>query len=175
MSTTLRIRKAAQCIGLAAAISAALVLGGCVNAPTAAASTYGNYVTAGSAGFNQKLAADTIKQLVALYPPASTQFNVAQPTPDPFGVALIAGLREKGYAVMESNPVGATQPPAQAEKAASGPETALAGLDLRYLIDQQGTGNLYRLSLVVGGRSLSRAYVAQNEGAYAAGSWVRKE
>lgn len=159
----------------AAALSmcgAALILGGCASAPGAAA--YGNYAT-GSPAFHQKLAADAILQLAALYPPARTRFNIAQPTPDPFGQALVAGLREKGYAVEEAKPAGATPPPSALEKATSGPEKGAAGLDLGYVVDQPGTGNLYRLTLAIGSQSLTRAYVAQNGSTYAAGSWVRKE
>ena len=150
--------------------SAALALAGCASVPPAP--TYGNFSGA-SAAFNQKLASDSIKQLVALYPPASTRFNITQPTADLFGSALIAGLREKGYGVMESNPAGATLP--AAAKEASDPAREVAGLDLRYLVDQQGAGDLYRLVLAVGSQRLSRAYMAQSEGTYAAGAWVRKE
>jgi hypothetical protein len=47
------------------------------------------------------LAADAIKQLQALYPPAQTQFNIGQPVPktDSFGTSLVLQMREKGYAV----------------------------------------------------------------------------
>ena len=152
--------------------STALVLAGCAGVPPAP--TYGNYAGA-SAAFNQKLARDSIKQLVALYPPASTRFNITQPTTDLFGSALIAGLREKGYGVMESNPVGTSSPPAASDKEASFPAKDLAGLDLRYLVDQQGASELYRLVLAIGSQRLTRAYLAQSEGTYAAGSWVRKE
>lgn len=152
--------------------SAALALAGCAGAPPAP--IYGNYAGA-SAAFNHKLAGDSIKQLVALYPPASTRFNITQATTDLFGSALIAGLREKGYGVMESNPAAATLPPPASDKEASVPAKEVAGLDLRYLIDQQGAGDLYRLVLAIGTQRLTRAYMAQNEGTYAAGSWVRKE
>ena len=175
MGTLLQVHYHARRLRLASAFSlcgAALVLGGCVSAPTATA--YGNYVT-GSPAFNQKLASDAVNQLVVLYPPANTRFNLTQPTPDLFGAALLAGLREKGYAVVESNPAGAIDPPAASASAASGPATAVAGLDLRYVVDQPGAGDLYRLILAIGSQSLTRAYVAQNEGTYAAGSWVRKE
>lgn len=173
MRATLQARRLLRRVSLGSALGlcgATLVLTGCATGTTA----YGNYA-AGSASFNQKLASDAIKQLVALYPPASTRFNIAQSTPDPFGTALVAGLRGKGYAVRESNPVGATQPAAPSDKTASSPETGVGGLDLRYLVDQQGTGNLYRLTLAIGSQSLTRAYVAQNDSAQAAGSWVRKE
>ena len=170
-----RVRYLIQRQHLATALAvcgAALILGGCVNAPGAAA--YGNY-TSGLPAFNQKLAADAIQQLAALYPPARTRFNLAQPTPDPFGQALVAGLREKGYAVEEAKPAGAIQPASALEKAASGTEKGAAGLDLGYVVDQPGTGNLYRLTLAVGSQSLTRAYVAQDGSTHAAGSWTRKE
>ena len=156
--------------------SAALVLAGCASAPGAPVPpTYGNYAGA-SAAFNQKLASDAIKQLVALYPPASTRFNITQATTDLFGSALIAGLREKGYGVMESNPVGAAPSPAAApDKDASVPTKDVAGLELRYLVDQQSASDLYRLVLAIGSQRLTRAYMTQNEGTHAAGSWVRKE
>ena len=151
---------------------AALALAGCAGVPPAP--TYGNFAGA-SAAFNQKLASDSIKQLVALYPPASTRFNIIQPTTDLFGSALIAGLREKGYGVMESNLAGAASPPSASDKEASVPAREVAGLDLRYLVDQQGADDLYRLDLVIGNQRLTRAYLAQGESTYAAGSWVRKE
>ena len=151
---------------------AALALAGCASVPPAP--TYGNFAGA-SAAFNQKLASDSIKQLVALYPPASTRFNITQPTTDLFGSALITGLREKGYGVMESNPAGATPPAAADQEGASVLAKEVAGLDLHYLVDQQGAGDLYRLVLAVGSQRLSRAYMAQSEGTYAAGAWVRKE
>lgn len=175
MGNPIQARYVIQRMRLAAALSmcgAALLLGGCASAPGAAA--YGNYAT-GSPAFNQKLADDAIKQLAALYPPARTRFKLAQPTPDPFGQALVAGLREKGYAIEEAKPAGAAQPPSALGKAASGTEQGAAGLDLGYVVDQPGTGNLYRLTLAVGSQSLTRAYVVQNGSTHAAGSWVRKE
>ncbi|GHS92676.1 hypothetical protein FACS1894139_04620 [Planctomycetales bacterium] len=48
------------------------------------------------------IADDAAAQLTALYPPAKTQFAAATPR-DGFGVALLARLRERGYAIEESN------------------------------------------------------------------------
>ena len=55
------------------------------------------------------LAADAIKQLQTLYPPAHTKFNIDQPVPktDSFGTSLVFQMREKGYAVQIIDP---TQP-----------------------------------------------------------------
>ena len=52
------------------------------------------------------LAADAIKQLQTLYPPAHTKFNIGQPVPktDSFGTSLVLQMREKGYAVQTLRP-----------------------------------------------------------------------
>lgn len=160
--------------GIAALLlcGALFAIGGC--ATTAPNGGYGNFAEA-SPELNDKLANDSLRQLAALYPPARTRFNLVQPTPDPYGAALVAGLRAKGYAVMESKDLPATQRSAAPKKPASGPETGPAGLDLRYVVDRQGTSNLYRVTMVIGTQSLTRGYVAQNDGMHAAGAWVRKE
>jgi hypothetical protein len=141
--------------------SAACVLAGCAAMP--GATSYGNHAAA-SVAFDQKVAADAIQQLVSLYPPASTRFNLAQPTPDAFGIALVAGLREKGFALMEARTGSVTAD-----------ATSTGGLELKYLLDQPGAGDLYRLTLAIGTQRLSRPYVIQHGTPYAAGAWVRKE
>ena len=129
---------------------------------------YGNFLGANApATLNEKLAADTVKQLTVLYPPASTRFDLGQPTPDAYGSALVESLRIKGYAILEFEP----------DEAAStdNPDTARPGLSLRYVLDAPASTNLYRVTVMVGAQSLSRAYVAQNETVAPAGAWVRKE
>jgi hypothetical protein len=46
---------------------------------------------------------------------------------------------------------------------------------LRYVLDQAGDSNLYRLTLMVGNQSITRPYLAQNGTFAPAGYWVRKE
>jgi hypothetical protein len=129
---------------------------------------YGNFLGANApATLNEKLAADTVKQLTVLYPPASTRFDLGQPTPDAYGSALVESLRIKGYAILEFEPDEAAL--------ADNPNTAGPGLNLRYVLDAPASTNLYRLTLMVGSQSLSRAYVAQNDSVAPAGAWVRKE
>ena len=165
-------------LGRSAALLVAALATGCSTVPTPR--SYGNHVVASPDAINQKLANDTVKQLVALYPPASTQFNIAQPVADSFGVTLVAGLREKGYAVKESGPTDApttVQPLSRSVEAmprANG-QTDSLGLELQYLVDRPAAGQLYRLSMTISGRSLSRAYLVQNDVAAPAGAWVRKE
>ncbi|WP_442764043.1 conjugal transfer protein TrbH [Malikia spinosa] len=152
----------------------ALALGGCA---TTSQSPYGNFVQ--SAALDpQKLAADAVQQLATLYVPARTRLELQQPTPDAFGQALVKTLRDKGYALLEFVPAGA---PAQTSASASSPPSPAetpavpGGLPLRYVLDQAGDSNLYRLTLMVGSQSITRAYLGQNGVFAPAGSWVRKE
>ena len=157
------------------AFLALLGLVGCATAPTPM--SYGNFA-ASRIGFDEKMAADTVKQLMVLYPPATTQFNLRQATPDAFGVSLLSGLRDNGYAVSEvtldepAQQARANNPPTQ--QRAAGPQQP-TGLDLRYVLDQPVALNLYRVTLLVGNQSLTRAYVEQDNALQPAGSWVRRE
>jgi hypothetical protein len=74
----------------------AMALAGC-----ASTAPYGNFATHPPAGLEERIAADTVKQLVTLYPPARTRFHLGQPTPDAYGSALVEALRAKGYALVE--------------------------------------------------------------------------
>ncbi|MCW5239102.1 conjugal transfer protein TrbH [Verminephrobacter eiseniae] len=140
------------------ALLLALCLGGC-----ATTSQYGNFVQSAALD-QQKLAADAVQQLATLYAPARTRLDLQQPTPDPFGQALVKSLRDKGYALLEFAPASAASQP-----------SAPGGLPLRYVLDQAGDSNLYRLALMVGNQSITRPYLAQNGTFAPAGYWVRKE
>jgi hypothetical protein len=150
----------------------ALALGGCA---TTSQQPYGNFVQSAALD-QQKLATEAVQQLATLYVPARTRLELQQPTPDLFGQALVKALRDKGYALLEFVPAGAAaQAPASAASQPSPATAAPGGLPLRYVLDQAGDSNLYRLTLMVGSQSITRAYLAQN-GAFApAGSWARKE
>ena len=139
------------------ALSALLVmaLAGC-----ASTAPYGNFATHPPAGLEERIAADTAKQLVALYPPARTRFHLGQPTPDAYGSALVEVLRAKGYALVEFKEAAPATVP---------------GLSLHYVLDAAASPNLYRVTVTVGQKSLSRAYLAQNDRVAPAGAWVRKE
>nr|ANC48769.1 conjugative transfer protein [Variovorax paradoxus] len=81
-----------------ALLALALGLGGC-----ATTSQYGNFVQSAALD-QQKLATDAVQQLATLYAPARTRLELQQPTPDPFGQALVKSLRDKGYALLEYDP-----------------------------------------------------------------------
>lgn len=116
-------------------------------------------LTAASEEANSRFVSDSIKQIEQLYPPARTQLVVRQAATDAYGVALVLALRAKGYGVRELN----------------SKEVASEGIGIRYVLDLRGQGDLYRLGLVVGETTLSRAYILQNDTAMPAGAWLRKE
>lgn len=134
---------------------------------------YGNFVGNAPASLNETLAVDTVKQLETLYPPASTRFDLGQATPDTYGTLLVESLRAKGYALLEFKPAPTTETTQQEPTAAD----SLPGLSLRYVLDAPDTDstNLYRVMVMVGSTSLSRAYVVQNGLVFPAGAWARKE
>jgi len=133
----------------------AMALAGC-----ASTAPYGNFAAHPPAGLEERIAADTVKQLVTLYPPARTRFHLGQSTPDAYGSALVEALRAKGYALVEFTEAAPAAAP---------------GLSLHYVLDAAASPNLYRVTVTVGQKSLSRAYLAQNDRVAPAGAWVRKE
>jgi hypothetical protein len=135
----------------------ALSLVSCATSPT------GNYLQK-TAADQQRLAGDAVKQLSTLWPPAKTELSMQQDTPDAFGTALVKGLRESGYSLMEYNP-----------KAAKKKAPAGATLPLRYVLDQAGNSGLYRLTLTIGTQTITRPYFVDGGAFVPAGYWARKE
>ena len=131
----------------------------------------GNFVETPIAKNEQKMAADSVKKLVELFPPAKTMFYLQQPTPDAYGVTLVRSIREKGYALMEYK----SAPDGESLRGA----TAYSGtpLALTYTVAEAQGLNIVLVSLGVGSESLSRAYQMQSstKTIYSAGSWVHKE
>lgn len=141
-----------------------LGLAGC-----ASTGPYGNF-TQNPVEYDAKLATDTARQIRALYPPATTRFNLYRATPDRFGASLAGALRTQGYALSESKPEWQIGQQAEQGKGQQAPS-----LNLRYVVDQQPGTNLYRVMVLIGQQSLTRAYLSQNNALYPAGAWVRKE
>jgi hypothetical protein len=144
-------------------------LAGCATAPP----PYGNFIREAPEGYGRTVAEDAVRQLTVVYPPANTRFDLPQqPIPDPFGTWLMQSLRAKGYAVQEG-----AAPPGAPSRTAPGEGGMAAGapavLPLRYVFDR--AADLYRVTLLVGDQSLTRAYLAQNGAVHPAGAWVRKE
>ncbi|WP_419599986.1 conjugal transfer protein TrbH [Thiolapillus sp.] len=168
---------------LIVAVLFSLGLAGC-----ATHATYGNFVE-NPAGLNQQeIASDTVEKITELYPPAKTRFELKQPTPDAFGTALIRGLRDRGYALLEFDPETAkaqqrqqatrstrTAPNVEATTAPANPTPTGLGLPLRYVFDQFTRTNMYRVTIMVGNESLTRPYSQESGGIVPAGYWVHKE
>ena len=146
----------------------------CASLAACASKPYGNFIENAPVTTNQVLAADTVKQLMLVYPPASTRLNMVHEAPDAYGRALISTLRARGYALQEVTAQTTKKPdPAKATTATAYP--AMPGLDMSYILDNPAQTNLYRVTLTVGYQSLTRAYVAQNNTVLPAGAWTRKE
>jgi hypothetical protein len=119
-----------------------------------------------SVELGNSLASDAIKQVQTLYPPAHTTFNIDQAVlkTDSFGNALVFQLRAKGYAVQIIDP----QQPAK----------AVASINLHYTVDNPAARwyiGLYRVQLVLGKVTLTRAYSVANNTAMPAGAWAKME
>jgi hypothetical protein len=135
-------------------------LSGCVTVPN------DHFTTPLSVELGNSLAADAIKQLQSLYPPAHTTFNLGQPAPktDSFGTSLVLKMREQGYAVQTVDPAQSTQ--------------AVTGLSTHYTVDKPAStvfAGLYRVQLTVGKTILTRAYTAKNNTTVPAGAWAKME
>ena len=145
-------------------------LAGCA---TPELSAYGNFTQSAPAAMHQTLADDAVKQLAALYPPATTRLDLQQATSDAFGSRLVESLRARGYALLEFKPGSKTAAPPDTATATD--RAAGAGKPLRYILDQFDA-NLYRLTVWVGDQSITRAYAPAQSGTLRpAGAWVRKE
>jgi type IV secretion system protein TrbH len=126
---------------------------------------YGNRLNPAALAYNRAIAADTVKKLVTLYPPAGTTIGLKQLATDDFGGSLVGLLRMKGYAILEYNP-------ATDARAKEAPNPAIS---LNYIIDQVPSMAFYRATLFINGQPLSRVYTADKGVLQPAGSWVRQE
>jgi hypothetical protein len=125
----------------------------------------------------KRLAQDTVMRMEALYPPAHTRFAVTHPATDPYGLALIETLRQKGYGVLESRETTRTTPSTRADMHTPVEPVVNQdeGIPFRYVIDGPFEPHLYRLTVFIGSQSLSRVYRLDQHVIAQAGAWVRKE
>jgi hypothetical protein len=136
-------------------------LAGCTGGPERA--SFGSFATASPAS-EKKIVDNTVTKLATLYPPAVTRFNLQQAPADSFGRVLIATLRARGYALEEYT--------AASTLTAGAKDSSRT---LAYVFDQPSGTDLYRVTLTIGGQSLSRVYLAKDGSVAPAGYWVRKE
>ena len=124
-----------------------------------------------------RLAQETVTRMADLYPPAHTRLTLTHPATDPYGLALIKALRQKGYGVLEARVTTRTtfttreDRPASIEPVVNRDE----GIPLRYVVDGPFEPRLYRLTVFIGNQSLSRVYRLDDQMLAQAGAWVRKE
>ena len=92
----------------------AFLLGGITACTSKVPYQYGNFAPPSAvANLNETIVADTVKQLIQLYPPASTRFDFGQPATDAYGTQLVQSLRLNGYALSEFVPaINGAQPDA---------------------------------------------------------------
>jgi len=131
-----------------------------------ATTQYGNHVQNDSSTHNKVMASDAAYQLLQLYPPASTKFELQHATEDSFGVAFVEYLRGGGYAVQEYKP-------SKFATTDTGDEMDNKGIALAYVLDD--SSDIYRLSLTVDEQRLTRAYTPDNDKILPAGHWLRME
>ncbi|MFO3582132.1 conjugal transfer protein TrbH [Legionella pneumophila serogroup 1] len=130
-------------------IALAVVLCSC------ASHRYGNF-TQGVPGKETYLAQDAVSQMARVYPPAQHTLCLSQKVTDGFGRALIQGLRQKGYGVIETS--------CSKQKA-----------NFFYVLDELQTPNLYRITLFVNQQILSRLYLRTPKHFGPASPWTHKE
>mgnify|MGYP001563309250 FL=1 len=155
---------------LSLVLGVGLVLAGCVSP-----SPYG-YLVGGTVPLQmpERLAQETVTRMEALYPPAHTRLSLTHPATDPYGVALLAALRRKGYGVMESRVTTRRTPSTRDDRPAPVVHTE-AGIPFRYVVDGPFEDRLYRITIFIGNQSLSRVYRLDQQVLAQAGAWVRKE
>lgn len=140
---------------------------------------------------DEKIATDAVDQLMRIYSPAKTQFNVIESTPVDFGALLVQKLRAKGYAVaefklrtkdigavFENDSFGATYPTKPADQAAEMPRVPAwrsPGIELRYVLVHSRAPDFSRITLKIGNSLLARAYLTDNVSIAPAGVWIFEE
>lgn len=140
--------RAISVAALALALSGCALFGG---------KRHGSYAVVAPPSQTQAIVADSLVELVKLYPPAISRLSIDRKSAaDAFGRELVDGLRKRGYAVVEASGKG---------KANS------SALPLRYVMDEPMTG-FYRVMLRVGNQSLTRGYAVSQAGVSPAAGWA---
>ncbi|WP_160330608.1 conjugal transfer protein TrbH [Ventosimonas gracilis] len=138
---------------------------------------YGNFIQDEASAAQSQLAKDSAKQLEKLYPAAKTHLILQQDTPDSFGKALVASLREAGFAVQtfdQHQPKIKTAPHSPQTLLPVNPDAPLQ-LKLAYILDQAGEDGLYHLTLLLNHQALTRLYRLDDNRFIAAGDLVWKK
>jgi hypothetical protein len=131
---------------------------------------FGSFLLASASAPMDGIANDVARKMAATWLPAKTRVNLQHPTADEFGSALVASLRTQGYSVLEYTPPGKAEAAAPAESNEAPPQPAAnEPVAVSYVLDR--AGEFYRLKLLAGGQTLSRAYVVNAGQFLPAGAW----
>lgn len=133
----------------------ALIISFCVGCAT----QYGSSVKNNSDA-NEIIAIDSLAKIAELYLPAKTTFSLVHPVSekDIFAQTFVNGLRDRGYAVDEYKK-----------------GIAPAGVSLSFSLDELRGENLFRVSLGVGDKVITRAYMNDAGLITQASAWAFKE
>ena len=116
---------------------------------------YGNF-TPDQQSKDSYLAKDAVSQINRIYPAARNTFCLRQRVCDAFGIALLNGLRLKGYGVKEN-----ICPRNMA--------------NFFYVVDETIPHKVYRVSIYIGSQTLSRAYAVSSKTPTPITAWSFKE
>jgi type IV secretion system protein TrbH len=151
------------------ALSMAAGIAGCATQPTANKQMHALEMQVG-----QAVAIDGINTMTLLYPPAQTRLVLSNPVTNEFGSALVAGLREHGYAVMEPEVAQKTRSSRTKATGVAVPASS-SGIPFSYRVSQVDPTGLYEVVLDVGSNKLARMYVLSEKRINPVGEWTRKE
>ena len=144
----------------------------CLLTASACTSHYGSYAKV-TDSYNAQMADDSAKELVTLYPPASTHLQISHETGDAYGIELVKSLRESGYAIEEGKSTATAANNASATTADNEGSPA-AILPIHYIIDNIGNA-LYRVTISAGDHTINRVYSVSGDDMLPVGAWTRKE
>lgn len=115
---------------------------------------YGNFSQVSEKNI-ELIVKESMIRLTSLYPPAKTKLSIKQPR-DNFGLKLIKALRQSGYSINEGGSVKGT-------------------ITFFYVIDAPIQNKLYRVTLYLGSKTLTRAYIIRKGTLKPLGLWARQE
>ncbi|MCS6730427.1 conjugal transfer protein TrbH, partial [Proteus mirabilis] len=117
-----------------------------------------------------KIAVDSVSQLIKVHPPAKTQLIISQKTTDNFGSSFVNELRKRGYSITETY---IENKKINNEKKNTTKNNT--GIPISYILDKFSDANYYRVTINIGNQSISRLYENNNNTVIPAGYWVMKE
>lgn len=147
----------------------------CLITLSACTSPYGNYAKVADS-YNAQMADDSAKELVALYPPATTHIRLSQEINDAYGEDLVIKLRESRYAIEEGKDTQRTTNAASSSPTPNDSNDAVPAttLPLYYTVDNIGSV-LYRVTINAGDQKINRVYKISGVHMLPVGAWTRKE